>query len=492
MEFDIKDILKRYWFSILIMAQPILDIIAYFQQDNVIGSTAGYLRLVVMVILPIMVLFKTKKKKSFLAWLAVIGIYCVLHIANCFRVGYISIFQDVAYMARVIQMPVITISLIYYFEEDHAAVNHQIEKSFYFNSVLIFVSVIIAFLTGTGEYTYVLYDAGLKGWFQNANGQSIILASLIPFMLSYSLKKKKFIFLLLTSVFSWFILISNGTKVDYYAIFIIFGGYFIYLIFEYWVIRKENKKLNLPALCLFALLMVISVVGYDYTPRAKVDLGNTTAREDENVEMNEALSSIQNSGESMTIEEMMADPEIKDELLTYLTPKLPSIMVDRFGAERVLVEGYGYIPDAYMLADTRANKVRFAQMLWSDSDMLTRLVGFEYSNVIDYVGNEGTYDLENDYPALFYYYGYLGCGLYLLFLGYFVFRLARKVIFDFKNSVNLFNFSLLLVFGIQLFAAQLSGAILRRPNVSIYLSIVLMLIYFQTDHWKKVKEDTHA
>ena len=77
MEFDIKDILKRYWFSILIMAQPILDIIAYFQQDNVIGSTAGYLRLVVMVILPIMVLFKTKKKKSFLAWLAVIGIYCV-------------------------------------------------------------------------------------------------------------------------------------------------------------------------------------------------------------------------------------------------------------------------------------------------------------------------------------------------------------------------------------------------------------------------------
>ena len=188
----------------------------------------------------------------------------------------------------------------------------------------------------------------------------------------------------------------------------------------------------------------------------------------------------------------MADPEIKDELLTYLTPKLPPIMVDRFGAERVLVEGYGYIPDAYMLADTRANKVRFAQMLWSDSDMLTRLVGFEYSNVIDYVGNEGTYDLENDYPALFYYYGYLGCGLYLLFLGYFVFRLARKVIFDFKNSVNLFNFSLLLVFGIQLFAAQLSGAILRRPNVSIYLSIVLMLIYFQTDHWKKVKEDTHA
>ena len=56
--------------------------------------------------------------------------------------------------------------------------------------------------------------------------------------------------------------------------------------------------------------------GYDYTPRAKVDLGNTTAREDENVEMNEALSSIQNSGESMTIEEMMADPEIKDELFT--------------------------------------------------------------------------------------------------------------------------------------------------------------------------------
>lgn len=492
MKYDIKNILKQYWFSILIMLQPILDIIAYFQQDNVIGSAAGYLRLLVMVILPVMVLFKTKKKKSFIAWMMVIGIYCLLHIANCFRVGYISMVEDIAYMARVVQMPIITISLIYFFEKDHDTINRQVEKSFYFNSVLIFISIIVAFLTGTGEYTYVLYDAGLKGWFQNANGQSIILASLIPFMISYSLKKNKFIFVFLTSLFSWFILISNGTKVDYFAIYIIFGGYLAYLIFEYIVIRKENHKLNIPAICLFAVLMVISAVGYQYTPRAKVDLGNTSAREDENVEMNEALSSIHNSGESLTIEEMMADQEMREELLAYLTPKLPPIMVDRFGAERVLVEGYGYIPDAYMLADTRENKVRFARMLWSDSDALTRLVGFEYSNVIDYVGEEGTYDLENDYPALFYYYGYLGSGLYFLFLGYFIFRLVRKVIFDFKNSINLFNFSLLIVFGIQLFAAQLSGAILRRPNVSIYLSIVLMLIYFQTAHWKKEKGDTHA
>ena len=39
---------------------------------------------------------------------------------------------------------------------------------------------------------------------------------------------------------------------------------------------------------------------------------------------------------------------------------------------------------------------------------------------------------------------------------------------------------LLLCLMLQLGLAQFSGALLRRPNVSIYLSLVLGLIYYQT------------
>ena len=57
--------IKKNWLLYFIVFQPFLDIIAYFQQDNVIGSFAGYSRLLFMCVLPVIVLIKTEKKKCF-------------------------------------------------------------------------------------------------------------------------------------------------------------------------------------------------------------------------------------------------------------------------------------------------------------------------------------------------------------------------------------------------------------------------------------------
>ena len=56
--------LKKNWLLYLFVLQPIFDIIAFFQQDNVVGSLAGYSRLLVMCVLPIVTLWITKNKKS--------------------------------------------------------------------------------------------------------------------------------------------------------------------------------------------------------------------------------------------------------------------------------------------------------------------------------------------------------------------------------------------------------------------------------------------
>ena len=165
------------------------------------------------------------------------------------------------------------------------------------------------------------------------------------------------------------------------------------------------------------------------------------------------------------------DAEKKAFIIEYYTPLLNEDLVNRFGAERVLRE-YGYLPSSRDLSDVRRLKRMYSKMVWEESDQLTKFVGFEYSSIHGY-------DLENDYPALFYYYGYIGFGLYVIFILYFVYLIFKTTCINFKSVFTSFNFAILLTFALQLVAAEFSGDILRRPNVSIYLSIIIALLYYQ-------------
>ena len=90
MENNILKLLKKikdngiYW---LIVLQPILDIIAYFQNDQGM-SVAGYIRLMITCTLPLYALVKTKKRKKFLSIMVLIALFSIMHVLNGFRVGY--------------------------------------------------------------------------------------------------------------------------------------------------------------------------------------------------------------------------------------------------------------------------------------------------------------------------------------------------------------------------------------------------------------------
>ena len=104
--------LGERWLLLLIAAQPLLDTLAYFTQ-NQNGTAAGYIRLAVMLALPLWVLLKAERKGPYLLGFAVIGAFCVLHVLNGFRVGYRNPVYDAVYMARVIQAPVLALSFIF-------------------------------------------------------------------------------------------------------------------------------------------------------------------------------------------------------------------------------------------------------------------------------------------------------------------------------------------------------------------------------------------
>ncbi|MEE1278512.1 MAG: hypothetical protein UHE86_05565, partial [Acutalibacteraceae bacterium] len=92
--------LKNNLLLIIFAIQPILDILAYAQRDMSV-SFAGGLRLALTVLIPAYALFFTKQRKKFIISMGIIGLFCVLHVLNGFRVGYISLFADVRYLLLV-------------------------------------------------------------------------------------------------------------------------------------------------------------------------------------------------------------------------------------------------------------------------------------------------------------------------------------------------------------------------------------------------------
>ena len=459
--------IKKNWLFILIIIQPLLDILAYFQYDSPVGTLAGYLRLVIMLILPLYVLVK-KRKLSFVILMGIIGVYCLAHIGGCYYNGYLNIFSDVSYMLKVIQMPILGISFCYIL--DRESYREQIVKGFVVNYIVICISMVIAHLTGTGVYTYNDYKIGYMGWFANANAQSIILISMAPFIIYFAIKMKNKLGILLSMIFVTVVLILNGMKAGYLAVFGMFSGFIVFYIID-WFMAEKGKRVIQPVMIATSLvIIVVSAMIYPLTPRYAMDTYANGKREEENIELKKKKESISQNDE-LPLEQVLADSELRQQLVEIYIDSLNSDLVERFGAERVLA-AYGWLPDSYTLADVRLQKRINADLIWNDSNFVTKLFGIEFTEMENY-------DLENDYPAIFYYYGYVGFGLYLIFLAYFLILIIKTIIKYFKDSYFFFNFILGIAYVLQLGLAQFSGAILRRPNASIYMALVIGLIFYQ-------------
>ncbi len=468
----IKLFLKNNWLILLIAAQPVLDALAFWTQDSV-ATAAGYLRLLIMVVLPLYLLFTLKKKKVFISSMAVIAAFGILHMLNSMRLGYINMFYDLAYYARVIQTPVFAVCFIYLIRDEKT--KNQAVKGIITAAIILLATIAAALATGTWNSTYGA-GVGISGWVTDDNrcANSIIMVTFAVFAVGISVvSENKFaqagIPALVTAL-----LIANGTKACYTGLFAILIGFTGFMVF-----RRILKLGKIKPVFLIAaiVLTIISVLVYPVSPRAKIDGSLGQAKSETQLKFEQLLEEKGYDIYSMSLEEKMADPELKKLFFDYyqtLLGVMPDIY-DRFGMDRVY-EKYNMTISAEILIDMRLLKVNYASMIFEDSDLATKLLGFEASETV----KNGMYDMENDYPAIFYYYGYVGFVLYIAFLLYFVYLIIRRLIKDFKGSLSMENFMLLLCLMLQLGLAQFSGSLLRRPNVSIYLSVILALIYYKT------------
>lgn len=466
---------RNHWLMALIVMQPLLDIIAFWTK-NPDGTLAGYVRLLIMVCLPLYLLFTLRgsERKSFIFWMLGIGLVCALHIANTIRTGPVSLGFDISYTAKVAQMPILAVCFMYSIKNDQT--RNQAYWGLFFAAGITAAALGLSVLTGTANCTYG-EGLGVSGWVIDDNrcANSIILVTLAAFSIFCAVKSDKPFVNIAVPVVAAVVLIANGTMTCYMSIFVIFIGFAVFLLLE-----KKIRGCNLNRLAVIALVAVAiaSAAAYPLTPKYKIKQTQSDFAELTQDDFNDELGALGYDLDSMSNEEKLSNPEIHTALEDYywkclwiITPN----MFERFDIDEIMLK-YDLTTDAATLIDTRTIKNAYASLMWDHSDTLTKLFGIDVSDI----WLTGGMDLENDWPAIRYYYGYVGFAAYAAFILYFVYLIIRRLCRDFKGSFTADNFILLVTFALLIGLAQYSGAVLRRPNVSIYLALVLGLIHYQT------------
>lgn len=245
----------------------------------------------------------------------------------------------------------------------------------------------------------------------------------------------------------------------------------------------------------------------NYQQLVNESLKNSGADQSELEEIRQELAESEKDGSSSSGGEEQQLQRLRDSLIgVYTDPEVYGSIFgniyDRFGVYNVM-DAYDYTSESTILSDSRVRKSMFAKLMWEEKDFATHLLGFEYQDMI----YEGTiYDLENDFPAVFYFCGYIGFTLYMLFLALFAVmilkaffqdvasawksqeekprRLPLRSLCAFGGGVQRFLTvemgAVGMTFLLAAIAAQVSGNVLRRPNVTVYFAVAAAYLCYLT------------
>lgn len=506
---------------VILVIQPALDVLSYFLEQtgsNAISTVARFLMLAAVALLGFLA---SHKKKLYLLFYGVVGLFWVLHMANCFRIGYISLFSDAANFLRILNFPIFTLTFITFFQR------RDVRKSIYLGfaidlgEVLLFTA--LPWLLGHPVYTYETLEVGVLGWFSTPSAQSAVIALLVPMGLLWAIRTRKYPVFLAAALLGFGLMFFTGTKFTFYSIFIV-GGAYLFLFALRW-----KKQFILYGLTLLVILCAAFLFRHqspmsvreqlssnaqgEYSRLVEESLKNSGVDEEEIQKLQEGAE--EEEEKEKEEEEKKGPTPTPEERLGNLRRNIIGVYIDRevygpffenlherFGAYRVM-DAYNYTVQTNQLSDTRVRKAIYAQLVWEEKDLLTKLLGFEYS---DMLAGGSIYDLENDFPAVFYFCGYIGFGLYMVFLALFVVMIfwafgqdvaaawrgqkdkgrpkPVRALCAFGGGVQRFLTvemgAVGMTFLLAAIAAQISGNVLRRPNVTAYFAIAAAYLCYLT------------
>ncbi len=510
----------RWIVLVLVAVQPLLDVLSYFLSERGSNAISTLLRFGMLGAVALLGFLLSDSKKIYLALYAAVAVFWLAHALNNFRVGYISLVQDTANFLRILNFPIFALTIITVLQKDKSLRGWlYLGVAVGFGEMLLFTA--LPWVLGQPMYTYDFLQVGVMGWFAIPNAQAVILVLATPLAIFWAYRFGKYPVFLAALLVCFGLLYVTGTKFSFYSIFIIAGAYIFLFVLQ---MGTRSLKYALPLLALFVLCFAFR----HQSPMAlrermsAYSQGLLTAMVEESLENSgadqETLELIKNEGEIEEEEEEEQEPvpvPRPEKRLERMRRALMGIYAEggvygeqledlnqRFGIYNVM-QTYRHTDAPWMLSDFRLLKTNYAKLIWNEKDTLTRFLGLEYS---DFLINGHIYDLENDFPAVYYGCGYLGFGLYLLFFAIFVLVVLRAFTGEVYNSFRkgwrlpgnpvlktagsfwqgLRSFLTIEVgavgmsFLLALIAAQFSGYVLRRPNVTIYFAIAAACLFSLT------------
>lgn len=460
----------------LLLIQPLLDVLSYFMQEH--GSTVvtTALRTALLLVVSFYGFVISNRKQLYAACYALIGGFWLLHMLNCFRTGYLQPVGDAAEYLKLVQFPLWTLSFVTFFREKDG-LDARALGILTANFAIILLVIGLSYVTGFPVYTYDFPEReiqiGVLGWFGVANAQSAILSLLVPAVLLWGLRTEKLWVFCLCGVSGFGLLYFTGTRLTFYTA-VLAASAFLVLIF----LCRRPWVFALPLLA--ALILLLAFRGASPMEARQKVSGTSFSVYQEKIDavMGEDKDFVYKKGEEIppaVLEKIeTVYREIYGKQGVYKEVLLEDLL-DRFGLPKVL-EKFEYTISAKTLNNSRIRKLKAMELVWEEQDFLTHLLGMEYEKA--QIGGHN-YDPENDFPALLYNTGYLGSALYLCFVLGLLFYGLREFLRRFPSLLTPEFATAAMMLVLALGSAQLSGQVLRKPNVTVYASLAAAMLYVQ-------------
>lgn len=442
----------------LCAAQPLLDVLSFWTQGLAWGGKLTLaLRLLLFLCVVLTGFVLSGHKRAYWITAAVCAVLYAAHVLACLRANEAftaaNLISDATNFIRVAQIPLFTIAFITFLRccrQGFARFERGITIAFW----IIAAVELLSALTGTNPYTYPDKRIGLCGWFYFANSQSAILSMLVPLALCPALRSGQIRRWLPIAVVGFAELFCFATRLAYMSLFVTAIGMGII-----WAItRRGNRKIYIALL----LCAAVCAAAFPVSPMRQ----NQQAVAANAVRKQENIDRLVAQGKA----------EFGDQGYAYLTYAYDEYLggtVERYGLEAT-AEMYGCSTKAADITNVRTIKINYCRLMLNTEPLTSRLFGLSYDEMT-YHGY--CYDVENDFHGIAYLFGWAGLACMLAFLGYFLVIIVCALI---RNARRYFTVEAGAC-GVALCTALANiyntAGVLRRPNASFYLCLILASIW---------------
>lgn len=443
----------------LCAAQPLLDVLSFWTQDLAWGSKLTLaLRLLLFLCVVLTGFVLSGHKRAYWITAAVCAVLYAAHVLACLRANEAftaaNLISDAANFIRVAQIPLFTIAFITFLRccrQGFASFERGITIAFW----IIAAVELLSALTGTDPYTYSGKHIGLRGWFYGASTQSAILSMLVPLTLCPALRSGNIRRWLPVAVVGFAELFCFATRLAYMSLFVTAIGTGII-----WAItRRGDRKIYIALL----LCAAVCAAAFPVSPMHQ----NQQAVAANAVRKQENIDRLVTQGKA----------EFGDQGYAYLTYAYDEYLggtVERYGLEAT-AEMYGYSTKAADITNVRTIKINYCRLMLNTEPLTSRLFGLSYDEMT-YHGY--CYDVENDFHGITYLYGWAGLACLLAFLGYFLVIIVRALIRNARRYFTVEAGACGVALCTCLAHIYNTAGVLRRPNASFYLCLILAAIWY--------------